>query len=375
MKQYLILPIFLFLMIFISCSPGENQDNTKKATAPHKFAQLFVIDTLKGFPLITLKSPWNNDAVEAKLWMVDHASQIPDTLPEDVQIIRTPVRSVSVMSGTDVAFLDLLGELDKVKAVGEFKLIKNPVLRHRIEQGEIKETGTNGAFKEEQFLTVNPDVAFITSYQNQSVEKLKRLGIKVIPVSGYMENHPLGRAAWLRFFSCFFNKEKLADSLFQQTARKYYALKRMTDSLSNKPTIFSGKTYGGIWYQPGGRSFIAKLFKDAGLDYLWQSNTSAGGVPLDFETVYSRAANADFWRLVVKHPGKFSYNKLLQEDPRYEDFKAFRERKIIMVNVADVDYYEKAPTEPDVILADLIHAVHPGLLKDYEPVYYKILQP
>lgn len=340
-----------------------------------EFAKLFSVDTLKGFPLISLIDPWKKNALETKLWMIDHRTQIADTLPEQIQIIRTPVESVSVMSGTDVAFLDLLDELDKVKAVGDFNLIKNLALKRRIEEGKIKETGTNGAFKEEQFLAVSPDVAFITAYQNQSVKKLKRLGIQVIPVTGYMENHPLGRAAWLQFFSYFFNKEKLADSLFQQTVRKYMALKLITDTLSDKPTIFSGKPYGGVWYQPGGQSFIAKIFEDAGLNYLWKSNTSAGGVPLDFETVYARAANADFWRLVVKHPEKYTYELLLQEDPRYEDFKAFREQKIIMVNVADVNYYEKGPTEPDVILADLIHASHPNLLPDYEPVYYKMMQP
>lgn len=375
MKKYLILTIFFFLTIFISCTPNQRQEKIKKEKTSQNFAQLFDIDTRKGFPLITLKNPWGDATVQTKLWMVDHTAQIPDSLPADIQIIRTPVKSVSVMSGTDVAFLDLLDELDKIKAVGDFKLIKNPVLKRRIEQGEIKETGTNGAYKEEQFLAVDPDVAFITSYQNQSVEKLKRLGIQVIPVTGYMENHPLGRAAWLQFFSYFFNKEKLADSLFQQTVKKYSTLKRKTDSIRNKPTIFSGKPYGGVWYQPGGQSFIAKLFEDAGLNYLWKSNTASGGLPLDFETVYARAADADYWRLVVKHPGKYSYNRLMQEDPRYEDFKAFQDKKVIMVNVNDALYYEKGPTEPDVILADLIHAVHPDLLPDYEPVYYKILQP
>ncbi len=375
MKKNLYLPVLFFTMVFISCTSTENQENTKKHAAGQGYAQLFNVDTLKGFPLITLKNPWKSNTVKTKLWLIDRTAQIPDKPKGEVQVIRTPVESVSVMSGTDIAFIDLLDELDKIKAVGDFKLIKNPVLKRRIEQGEIIETGTNGAFKEEHFLSVNPDVAFVTSYQNQSVEKLKRLGIQIVPLAGYMENHPLGRAEWLRFFSYFFGKESIADSLFQRTVQKYNALKHMTDTLSHKPTVFSGKPYGGIWYQPGGGSFIAKLFEDAGLDYLWKANASSGGVPLDFETVYARAADADYWRLVVKKPEGYSYSQLLNEDPRYKDFKAFRDRNIIMVNVADAHYYEKGPTEPDVVLADLIHAVHPNLLPNHEAVYYKILQP
>ena len=37
-------------------------------------------------------------------------------------------------------------------------------------------------------------------------------------------------------------------------------------------------------------------------------------------------------------------------------------------------YYELAPQRPDLVLKDLIQILHPELLPNYEPVFYKPLQ-
>jgi hypothetical protein len=52
------------------------------------------------------------------------------------------------------------------------------------------------------------------------------------------------------------------------------------------------------------------LFRDAGADYFLKDDTRSGGVTLDFETVYSQADKADFWRILNSYPGEFSYNAL-----------------------------------------------------------------
>ena len=70
---------------------------------------------------------------------------------------------------------------------------------------------------------------------------------------------------------------------------------------------------------------------------------------------------------------KFSYETLGESDPRYRDFRAFREKGIIYCNIRKHPFYESMPMEPEVVLADLIKAFHPDLLPDYQPVYYKRL--
>ena len=67
---------------------------------------------------------------------------------------------------------------------------------------------------------------------------------------------------------------------------------------------------GGNWYAVGGKSFLAELFRDAGADYFLKDDPRSGGVTLDFETVYSRAESADYWRIVNSYDGTFSYDAL-----------------------------------------------------------------
>lgn len=49
-------------------------------------------------------------------------------------------------------------------------------------------------------------------------------------------------------------------------------------------------------------------------------------------------------------------------------------RKVVCCNLRQKPFYEKAPVEPEVVLADLIKAFHPELLPDHQPVYYELLK-
>ena len=377
MKKSNVRIFFFLLFLFQACSTDEaSRDNdSNSALEPGRYATLFQVTTYKGHPLLKLPDPWHAGKPPQRILLVPRHKERPRELPEDILVISTPVKRVTVMSGTHIAFLDQLGAIDKIAGVGRFGLIKNQQLNKRIEAGKVREIGTSGAYKQEQLLAVDPQVAFMTPYQDQSVQNLRQIGIPVIPVADYLEKHPLGRAEWLRFMSYFFHKQEQADSIFHSTAENYRTLSRRYDTIQHKPSIFSGKPYGGIWYQPGGKSYMAQLLEDAGANYLWSGKEAAGGLPLDFETVYAKAAEADFWRLVVKSSHPYTYDRLLEEDPRYADFKAFTQKQVIVCNVADALYYEVAPTRPDVVLADLIHLLHPGALPNHEPVYYKRMQP
>ena len=94
----------------------------------------------------------------------------------------------------------------------------------------------------------------------------------------------------------------------------------------------------------------------------------------DFETVYSQAAGADYWRIVNSYQGEFSYNTLKEEDARYVDFKAYKEKGVIYCNMREKPFYESMPTEPEVVLADLIQIFHPQLLSGHQPGYYELLK-
>ena len=105
------------------------------------------------------------------------------------------------------------------------------------------------------------------------------------------------------------------------------------------------------------------------------NDEETAGENLEFEKMYSLAANADYWRILNSYPGEFSYEALKASEPRNELLKAYRERKVIYCNMKQTAYYEIAPVEPDVLLKDFVAIFHPDLVEaEYEPKYYKLLK-
>jgi iron complex transport system substrate-binding protein len=96
---------------------------------------------------------------------------------------------------------------------------------------------------------------------------------------------------------------------------------------------------------------------------------------LDFESVFDRAADADFW-LNVGYWDSLATG--LAEDERYAEFRAFQEGNVFnntqrITPGGGVDMYESGVTNPDVVLADLVKIFHPDLLPDHELFYYQKL--
>ena len=115
---------------------------------------------------------------------------------------------------------------------------------------------------------------------------------------------------------------------------------------------------------PGGNSYIAKIFSDAGGDYIWKDNESTGSLHIDAESVLLKAQDADFWRVINSSDIPFTYERLKNENELYPLFKAFKEKQLLVCNVRESGYFEKSQYEPDVLLADFIYHFHPELLTE-----------
>ena len=83
-------------------------------------------------------------------------------------------------------------------------------------------------------------------------------------MSDYMEQTPLGRAEWIKFIGLLFGKKAVADSIFSATERNYSALKTMAGAVPERPEVISETMTNGVWYVPGGASYKAVMYADAG---------------------------------------------------------------------------------------------------------------
>ena len=297
----------------------------------------------------------------------------PAGIPADYTVIETPVKHVICMTSLQLSNFIRLDACDYVVGITSTRHLFNKEMNGRLKAGKTSKIGIEGNFDNEVIMSINPDVIFISPFKRGGYDAMCETGIPLVPHLGYKEMTPLGQAEWIKFIGMFIGREAEANARFAGIEKRYNELKELAAGVKKRPVVFSGEMRGGNWYAVGGKSFLAELFRDAGADYFLKGDPRSGGVTLDFETVYSRAESADYWRIVNSYDGTFSYDALKSLDPRYADFRAFREKGVIYCNMREKPFYESMPMQPEVVLEDLIHAFHPDLLPDYKPTYYERL--
>ncbi len=372
----------LLLFLLISCLSFSCDSGTNKQASPEayfkgnkiesgtKYANLFDVYKTDGIRKIVVHSPFNDTAAAAVYYLVD--SNKYKRFKSLSNVLPFPLHNIAVLSSTQLDAVNRLGLLSVVKGVSDQKYIQNKRVLQALKSGKIVEISANGQLFVEKTIRLNPQVVFFSPFQRNQTLPVKG-GIKAIPFFDFMESGPLGRAEWIKFTAAFIGREKEADSIFNSIEKQYQELKLVAQSAQSRPAVFSGKYFNGQWFVPGGKSYMAQIFSDAGAGYIWKSDSSRNSIALDFEVVLQKAQNADYWRILGGLPNDKPYEKLLQENRLYGHFKAFKEHHIIYCNPVLTAYFEKGTLEPQVVLKDFISAFHPELFPEYEPVYYRVL--
>ena len=341
-------------------------------------AKGFTVEYHKHYKTITVNRPWRDAKVQFKYVLVQCGTPTPEGFQAD-QIVQVPVRSIVALSTTHLVQLEKLGVLDRLVAVNDFKNITTPTVLEKIKTNQIADVGNNSTPNIEKILSLSPDL--ITSYgsgnpQVDSYSKLLEAGLKVGIVSEYMESTPLGRAEWIKFLALFFNREAIAEQEFSQVASRYQSIVAKAKSAQSRPTVFAGFSSKGTWYVPGGDSYVAKLLADAGSAYIWADDRTSGSLNLNFEQVYDRARQAEYW---VNGSQKWkSRSDVTQDDARYEGFLAVKNGSLYSP-IARIgpeggnEYWASGTANPDVVLEDLVKLFHPELMNDRKFYYYQQL--
>ena len=373
--------------------PARHRDTAPEAlenadTLPLSYARGFTVRTLpSGIRLVDIADP---QSPEEQMPVSYHFALIPKALGEESLIsnlsslnldkytpVPVPVERTIPMTMLQLSNFIALNALDAITGITGTRNLFNADIRQRVKDRRIVKIGMEGNFDTELILAADPEVIFISPFKRGGYDAIRETGITLIPHLGYKELNPLGQAEWMKFIALFLGREAEADSLFSAIEHRYKDLCAQCSAMvspNNIPTVFSGEMHGGNWYAVGGRSTLAQLFRDAGADYVIKDDNT-GGVNIEFEQLYSMAANADYWRILNSFPGDFSYDALCASEPRNELFRAFREHKVIYCNMKQTPYYELSPVQPDVLLADLIAVFHPELMPaDYQPTFYHLLK-
>lgn len=368
--RLLILLGFAFWMV--ACTPSGKQTSSKEALSSDsiQYAQGFTVQRFDTYIMVEVRDPWDSTRLLQRYLLVDRTKSVPGGLPKGT-IVKVPVKDIVIYTSVHAAIIDQLHETDKVIGVCEPRYMDTPAIQEGIQAGRIADLGEATSPNIEKMIEIGVELVIASPFQNSSYGPVEKIGIPIIEGADYMEAFPLGRTEWIRFYGLLFGKEEMADSIFKETEQAYLSLKDLTANIDNRPTVLSEKKFGSSWYVPSGDSYMAHLIEDAGADYMFKDLPGAGSTPLAFETVFDKAIHADIWLVKYNQSSEMTYNDLRSEYTPYENFDAFKKKRIYTCNTGAVPYYEEFPIHPEYLLKDLIWIFHPELVFGYSPRYFR----
>jgi cobalamin transport system substrate-binding protein len=372
MKQFL--KIF-FILSCISCmSPSnENIRNTD-----NKYAKGFNILRHNDYTSIAIYNPWQKAGnTEYRYILCHNRKDVPDSLLK-YPIITLPVKNIIVLSTTHIGFISALGEERKIKGVSGIKYIYNEKISAASDSGLIADVGYAPDIDFEKILELEPDVVFLYGVESSVsgiISRLNEVNVPGIIIGEYLEKHPLGKLEWLKVFAAVLEKSDTAELIIDKVEKNYISNKNMINDISVKPTVLTGLPWKDTWYMTGGNTFQSALIEDAAGDFLWKDNNSGDYIPLDLESVFIKALEADVWINTGSAP---SLKAVSSRDSRFVKIKAYKEKQVFnndrkLNTFGGNDYWESGVVHPDLILQDLIKILHPEKMKDHQFEYYRKL--
>ena len=366
-----------FVLLAASCAKKHVVAESEREGT--QFAQYFALETRDttqegltySFTELRVYNPWEADKPVLQRYYLYKEPGTP--VPAGGVSLQVPVRRVATGSCTHVGFLKAISALDALCGVTDKYLVFTP-----LPEG-VQNLGDCISPDVERFVAAEPEVVFMSTYSTNDVAttRLEKAGLVVVPVMEWVENDPLSRAEWVRFFGAFVDKDSKADSVFSESAAHYDQLKTLVAESGKafSKSILSGGSFRGTWYVPSGATYMGRLFKDAGASYAYAEDMTNGSIPVGIEQVLQAFRDADVW---VGAPAN-TLQELEEMDSKHTWFKAYEDSAVYtfkarMTPTGGNDFWEAGVTEPDRILGDLIEVLYPELQEGEETKYLQKLR-
>lgn len=327
-------------------------------TLRNEFAKAFQIIHHQTFLEINIIDPDNKEVLNT--YRISKADEpINGMFPKYME-------SVVAMSATQVGMLRKLSLGDKITGVSAYNYLCNPV-----SQSQVAEVGDIGMSDAEGFVAVNPDIILYSGFNDDApiLNKLAQANLKTFKIFEWKEIHPMGRAEWILVYGALFQKEKEAKAIFEDIKAQYYAITDKLKLVDKGPSVFAGTYFGDIFNVPAGESYMAQLFKDANVDYVYNKTKGTGSLNLSLEELITNNKETEFWL----NAAVSTKEELLKQSQKFEMLNAVKTGKLYTYFNNTNCFWENSPIEPQKVLQDLGKIFHPDLFEDKELNFYELM--
>lgn len=330
-------------------------------TLVFKYARMIHVVQHEDYTEVNIDNPWKDGKTLHRYWLVSRDAEPPSTV-QGVTIVRVPLQRSVIFTSVHAALVGQLGAADGVAGVADLKYMKVPYIQEGVRSGHLVDCGDGMSPVIEKIIDAQADAILLSPFENAGgYGRLEEIDIPLIECAEYMEQSPLARAEWMRFYGLLYGCQQRADSLFAVVDSSYHALSKRAQQSAQRPSVLMDKQTGSVWYVPGGRSTIGQMLGDARCCYPFAEDAHSGSLALPFEAVLERAGEADVWLFRYDSPQRLTRRQLLAEQPGYPQLRPVREGLIYGCNVTTSMFYEESPFRPDWLLQDFIQILHPDI--------------
>ena len=210
-----------FSFAFLSCKEGEKNAlvSSESITGTHqeiKYAKGFTIIKHKNYKEIIVTSAWPASKKTFHYILIKKGASLP-AQDKNTHIIQLPIESVVVMSTTNIPTLEYLNVDNFLVGFPNTDYISSEKTRTNIDNGNIKDLNNDLELNMELLLELAPElvIGFSVNGNNKTLDQIEKFGIPVVLDGAWTEQHPLGRAEWIKFIAAFFDKEDEANTIFK----------------------------------------------------------------------------------------------------------------------------------------------------------------
>lgn len=316
--------------------PGKNGGAPELAgklvyedSAELQYAENFSIDHYEGgFCLLTTKDG-------TRILIVPEGEEAPEGLPEDMIVLKRPVKNLYLVASAVMDMFDSLSAIDAISLSGQEEdgwYIESA--REAMRAGKMVYAGKYNRPDYELIVSKGCSLAIenrMITHSPEVLEMLQDFGVPAVVEYSSYESHPLGRVEWIKFFGALVGEEREAEEIF--AAQCAVADRAAADERTDATVAFFFVTSNGLVQVRQSSDYVPKMIEMAGgryiFDDLGDEETGRSTLNMQAEEFYSRAKDADF--LIYNSSidgGVASVEELTGKCPLLKDFKAVKEGNV-----------------------------------------------
>lgn len=395
-------PLRFLIVLLLSCTIGcwaqcdvvASEYDPLRDYFPHKVdvqeASFFSVRYEKSYKVVTVTAPsifpsWQPSGVfyNATYVLVMCGTERPplSLFPEGTRFFYVPLRRIGLDSTTQVVQVEVLGELDTIFAYNHRSRVIpiSPCFQRRNSTGSIGPIeswfGANETRRAEEIALQSLDAQF-------SWPRLPHP--KTISVPETSDPSVLGRAEWLKFWSLWFNKEEIANRVWEGVVSRWQCHQEAARAISSRFGVMPPRV-AWITHTPTSVSFVTSDFvldylRAAGADVSFVTRLSQTTVPT--ATALQLLQHVDY---VVDDGGRFTSFSTLLSNLGLTDYSGsaypwLTNRQVwthdaVLSPSGATDWFEGHLAEPDVVLEDLMAIFYPFYQPNHRRVWFRSSSP